>query len=402
MPLANGRSFLAIPGPSMLPDAVLQAMHRPSPDIYKGPLIDMVAGILPDLSYVAQTQGHAAIYICNGHGVWEAALANTVAPGEKVLVPCIGAFALGWAETARKMGIEAELIQHDWGQAICPDRVRAALEADKAHKIKAVLAVHVDTSSSARSDMQALRAVLDDLGHPALLMADCIASMGCDRFEMDAWGVDIAMTGCQKGLMVPAGMAFLFVNDRAREQRARMTQVSGYWDWEPRINPELFYQHFCGTAPTHHLYGLRVALDMIRAEGIENVWARHAVLAQALRAAVTHWGQSGPFQTIVARPEWYSNAVTAVRLGKGNGDRLRAWCEAQAGVILGIGLGVQDDDDPQASGYFRFGHMGHVNAPMIMGVIGVVEAGLQALDIPHEPGGVMAASRLIAQSALTG
>ncbi|WP_136440843.1 pyridoxal-phosphate-dependent aminotransferase family protein [Pacificoceanicola onchidii] len=392
MTLANGRPYLAIPGPSVIPDAVLQAMHRAAPNIYEGALPEMVHGMVPDLKYVAQTDGHVAIYICNGHGMWEAVLANTVAPGEKVLVPASGRFGHGWAETAEAMGIEVDLIDHDRHEAIDPERVRAALEADKAHEIKAVLAVHVDTSTSVRSDVAALRAVLDDLNHPALLMADCIASLGCDEFRMDAWGVDVMITASQKGLMTPPGLGFAFFNDRAAEVRRGMARVSGYWDWTKRAAPEMFYQFFNGTAPTHHLYGLRVALDMIREEGIEAVWQRHADLAGAIWAAVEHWGAEGPLTLNIPDRALRSHAVTSLRLGAPHGARLRAWTDEKMAVTLGIGLGMSEPDDPGGTGFFRFGHMGHVNGAMILGLLGTVEAGLSAMEIPHRKGGVTAAA----------
>ena len=396
MSLANGRSYLAIPGPSVMPDEVLRAMHRGAPNIYDGELIEMTASLIGDLRYVARTDHQATIYIANGHGAWEAALSNVVAPGEKVLVPATGRFGIGWAEMAQGLGAEAEIIDFGRNAPWDMNRIEEALRADRDHRIKAVLAVHTDTSTSVRNDFPALRALLDAVGHPALLMADCIASLGCDRMEMDAWGIDVLVTASQKGLMVPPGLGFVFFNDKAAGVRGRMERVSRYWDWTPRANPELFYQYFDGTAPTHHLYGLRTALDMIRAEGIEAIWQRHAVLAQAIWAAVEAWGADGPLRLNVADPRHRSHAVTAMSIGKAHGARLRQWCEQQAGLTLGIGLGMGTEEDPAGDGYFRFGHMGHVNAQMIMGLLGTVDAGLKALDIPHGGGAVEAAARVIA------
>ena len=395
MSLANGRTYLAIPGPSVVPDAVLRAMHRASPNIYDGELPDMMPGLTADLKRVARTDGHVAIYISNGHGAWEAALANTVGIGEKVLVLATGFFAMAWSRIAEARGIVVDVLDFGNGGTFDLDRVKAALNADSAHAYKAVMAVHVDTSSSNRNEFAPLRAILDDLGHPALLIADCIAAMGCDRFEMDAWGVDVALTGSQKGLMCPPGLGFVFFNDKAAERRTRLKHVSTYWDWTPRCAPEAFYQYFSGTAPTHHLYGLRTALDMIHAEGIEAVWARHAKLAQAIWAAVEHWGQDGPLRLNIADRALRSHAVTAMAIGKPHGTDLRRWCSDQAGVTLGIGLGMGTDDDPKSDGFFRFGHMGHVNAHMILGLLGVVEAGLGALGIPHRAGGVAEAARVM-------
>ncbi len=396
MTLATGRQHIAIPGPSIMPDRVLQAMHRPAPDIYDGELHGMVATLVPDLKYVAQTDGYVAMYIANGHAVWEASLQNVTDIGDTVLVPTTGRFGHGWAETARSIGLETEIVEHGRQTPIDPDRVRAALRADTGGRIKAVLAVHVDTSSSVRSDIAALRRVIDEEGHPALLMVDCIASLGVDRFEMDAWGADVMIAASQKGLMVPPGMAFVFFNDRAKARRTEVKQVSFYWDWTPRAEPGMFYQYFGGTAPTHHLYGLRAALDMIREEGIEAIWARHARLAQMLWGAVEHWGEHGAFRLNVADPAHRSHAVTAAGLNPPDGDRLRAWLQDTAGVTLGIGLGAETPEDPTASGRFRFGHMGHVNGHMMLGLLGSVEAGLKALNIAHKPGGVTRAAEVMA------
>ncbi len=389
--LAQGREYLAIPGPSVMPDAVLQAMHRPSPNIYDGELIEMMPALTRDLKRVAGTQHNVAIYIANGHGTWEAALSNVIAPGETVLAPASGRFTNGWAEMAEGLGAKAELIDFGMSSPWDLDCIAQALRADMNHEIKAVLAVHVDTSSSIRNNIPALRAVLDELDHPALLMADCIASMGCDRFEMDAWGVDVTVTACQKGLMTPAGTGFVFFNDKAQAKRATMPRVSKYWDWQPRANPELFYQYFDGTAPTHHLYGLRAALDLIHGEGIEQVWARHEHLAKAIWAACDVWAEGGALQLNVSDRAHRSHAVTALSLTEGRGTPLRAYTETQLGLTLGIGLGMEDWD-----GCFRLGHMGHVNAQMVMAMLGGVETAMAALDIPRGRGALEAAAATLA------
>ncbi|MCE8513280.1 alanine--glyoxylate aminotransferase family protein [Ruegeria pomeroyi] len=394
--LAQGREYLAIPGPSVMPDAVLRAMHRAAPNIYAGELVEMMPGLMADLRRVVRTEHHTAIYICNGHGAWEAALSNVIAPGEVVLVPASGRFSHGWAEMAEGLGAECQII--DFGKSAPWDlgRIAEALKADTAHRIKAVLAVHVDTSSSIRNDIAGLRAVLDEVGHPALLMADCIASLGCDVFEMDGWGVDVTVTASQKGLMVPPGLGFVFFSERAAEKRASMPRVSRYWDWVPRANPAEFYQHFGGTAPTHHLYGLRTALDMIHAEGIEQVWARHAVLARAVWAACTVWAEGGDLVMNVADPAYRSHAVTALRLDSGKGAALREWTEVNLGLTLGIGLGMAAPGDPGYGKFFRLGHMGHLNGQMVMGLLGGIEAGLQALDVPRGAGALEAAAQVLA------
>lgn len=394
---AQGREYLAIPGPSVMPDAVLQAMHRPAPNIYEGELHAVTESLVPDLRRVARTEGHVAMYIGNGHAAWEAALANTVAPGHRVLVPATGRFGHGWGDMATGLGAEVEVIDFGKRTPIDAGRVAEALKADTGHRIRAVLAVHVDTSSSVRSDIAALRRALDETGHPALLMVDCIASLACDVFEMDAWGVDVMVAASQKGLMTPPGMAFVFFNERAAEVRARMPRVSLYWDWAPRCAPELYYAYWCGTAPTHHIYGLRTALDMIHAEGIENVWARHDVLARAVWAACEAWGAEGPLELNVADPAHRSRAVTSLRIGAPNGTRLRDWVERNLGLTLGIGLGMAEPGDPAWHGFFRLGHMGHLSGHMVMGMLGGIEAGLRALDIPHGAGALDAAAGVISR-----
>ncbi len=248
-----------------------------------------------------------------------------------------------------------------------------------------------------RNDVAAVRRAIDASGSSALLAVDCVASLGCDRFEMDAWGADVMISASQKGLMVPAGVGFVYFNDRAAQRQKTLDYVSWYWDWAPRVKPELYYQLFCGTAPTHHLYGLDAALGMIEAEGLENVWHRHKVLANAIWAAIDQWGTKGAMRMNIADPALRSHAVTALHLGAPDGLNLRRWTQDTAGLTLGIGLGMSTPDDPKGDGFLRFGHMGHVNAQMIMGLLGTVQAGLCALEIPHGSGAVDAAAGIIAR-----
>ena len=394
--LSNGRHYLAIPGPSVMPDRVLQAMHRPAPNIYAGELVDLTHSLVPDLKQIAGTQHHVAMYIANGHGAWEAALSNTLSRGDKVLVLATGRFAIGWAEMAQRMGIECDILDFGLRDTVDIAQFEEALNADRGHEYKAVLAVQVDTSTSVRNDIAALRKSMDAAAHPAMLMVDCIACLGCDAFEMDAWGVDVMVAGCQKGLMTPPGLSFVFFSDKADAARDVAQNVSHYWDWRPRVNPEEYYMFFDGTAPTHHLYGLRAALDMIAEEGLSNVLARHKVLAQSVWAAFETWGQRGPVELNIAKTELRSHAVTSIRIGAPNGTALRDWVSQNAGVTLGIGLGMAAPGDPAWHGFFRVGHMGHVNAQMVLGTLGSIEAGLQALEIPHKSGGVGAAAEVIA------
>jgi len=379
-----------------MPEAVLQAMHRAAPNIYGGELVEAMPGIIADLKRVARTKHHATIYIGNGHAAWEAALSNVVAPGDRVLVPATGRFGHGWGDVATGLGAHAQVIDFGKSSPIDLDRVAEALAQDKDHEIKAVLAVHVDTSGSVLSDIKGLRDVMDAAGHPALLMVDCIASLGCDQFEMDAWGVDVMVTGCQKGLMVPPGCSFVFFNDRAQAVRDAMPRVSRYWDWNTRSTATEFWQYFNGTGPTHHLFGLRVALGMIHEEGLENVWARHGVLARAVWAACDAWSTEGDLRLNITDPAHRSTAVTALRLGGSDGTRLRNWVESELGLTLGIGLGMAEPNDPARDAFFRLGHMGHVNGQMIMGLLGGMQAGMSSLGIAHGRGALDAAAEVIA------
>ncbi|MGV8952209.1 MAG: pyridoxal-phosphate-dependent aminotransferase family protein, partial [Cypionkella sp.] len=377
MTLANGRAYLAIPGPSVMPDRVLAAMHRASPNIYEGELPDMVETIWPDLKAVAGTTQSVAAYIGNGHAVWEAANANMFSRGDKALVLAVGQFGLSWANSARAMGIEVEMI--DFGKSTPVDmaRVEAALRADVGGKIKAVLMTHVDTASTIRTDIAALRAAMDAAGHPALLAVDCIASLGCDEYHMDAWGVDVTVAASQKGLMTPPGLGFVWFSDKARAATVHSDLRTPYWNWTARADATEFWQQWNGTAPTHHLYGLREALDMIKQEGLPNVWARHDCLARAVWAAFDGWSAGNPEIGLnVADPINRARAVTAARFGAPHATRLREWCEHKAGVTLGIGLGMAASDDPAYHGFLRVGHMGHVNAHMTLGALAVMEAGM--------------------------
>lgn len=396
MSLAHGPQTLAIPGPSIVPDRVLRAMHRPAPNIYTGALVDLTHSLIPDLKRVARTEHQATIYIGNGHAAWEAVLANTHSRGDLVLIPRTGTFADGWGEMAEGLGLRVEYLDFGNRDTMDPAAIGQRLREDRGHEIRSVLVVHVDTSSSVRSDVAAIRREMDAAGHPALLQADCMASLACDVFEMDEWGADTVIAGCQKGLMTPPGMCFLFYNDRAARARERADCVTGWWDWVPRTNPEIYFRYFYGTGPTHHLYGLREALDMIvHEEGIEAVWARHATLARALHAAFEAWERPGGVELNVRAPDARSHAVTAVRL-PGYGTALRDWTEAEMGLTLGIGIGMAPLNDPAWHGFLRVGHMGHVSGHSMMGTLGAIDAGLKALAISHGPGALEAAARVIA------
>jgi alanine-glyoxylate transaminase/serine-glyoxylate transaminase/serine-pyruvate transaminase len=392
MVVRAGREFLAIPGPTTMPDEVLQAMHRPALDIYSQEMIDLSDGLHADLSKLFATSGRAYIHIANGHGAWEAVLSNVLSRGDKVLVLESGRFAIGWGNTAAAMGAEVEVLKGDWRRAIRPAEVEARLRLDKDHTIKAILAVQVDTASGAYNDIEAIGKAIKAAGHPALFMVDTVASLGCMPFEMDAWGVDVAMSGSQKGLMTPPGLGFVAANDRAREVHKKAGLRTPYWDWTEREGSE-HYRKYAGTAPVHHLFALRKAIDMIFEEKLENVFLRHRLLAEAVRRAVAVWAEGQVIGFNIAEASERSNTVTTVTMGGGYDPvPLHRYCKEKCGVVLGVGIGELQG---QA---FRIAHMGHVNAPMILGTLGVIEVGLKALAIPHGNGGTTAAIDWLGES----
>ena len=395
--LVAGRPYLAIPGPSVMPDRVLAAMHRAAPNIYGAEIIDLVSRLKDDLRQVACSQAGVACYIGNGHAAWEAANANLFSRGDRALVLATGHFGHGWARSASAMGVAVEVM--DFGQHAPVDagKLEAALRADHAGTIRAVLLTQVDTATSVKNDIAVVRRAMDAAGHPALLVVDCIATLACDDYRMDDWGVDVTVAACQKGLMTPPGLGFLWVSDRALAACKSSDLRTPYWDWTPRIFGTDLWQHFCGTAPTHHLFGLAEAMTMIlREEGLSQVWARHHRLARAVWAAFDAWGQGNPAIAMnVAQPAHRGWSVTAARIGAPDARRLREWTEVQGAVTLGIGLGMETGDDPQADGFLRVAHMGHVNAHMTLGALAVMQAGMVALGIPHGAGGIDAAARVV-------
>ena len=386
MVVRAGREFLAIPGPTTIPDEVLRAMHRPAVDIYAGPLIELTQSLLADLRRVFRTEGHTYIYIANGHGAWEAALTNVLSRGDKVLVLDSGRFAVGWGNAAAGLGAAVEVLPGDWRRAVRPGEVEARLKADKTGEIKAVLVVQIDTASGVVNDIAAIAQAIRAARHDALLLVDVVASLGCMPFEMDGWGVDVAVAGSQKGLMTPPGLGFTAAGERARAAHAKANLRTPYWDWTAREGRE-HYQVYAGTAPEHHLFALRQALDMLFEETPEAAFRRHQLLAEAVRRAVGVWASKERGLAFnVIEPAERSNTVTTVLTPGGDPEKLRAYCHTKCGVVLGRGIG---DLSGKA---FRIAHMGHVNAPMILGTLGVVDMALQALRIPHGAGGVQAAA----------
>jgi alanine-glyoxylate transaminase/serine-glyoxylate transaminase/serine-pyruvate transaminase len=390
MSLRTQREILVTPGPTMIPDEVLNAMHRPVVDLYSEPLHKLTLGCLADLRWLFATKGDAYIYAANGHGAWEAALTNTLSRGDTVLVLESGLFAKSWGEMARMLGVKVELLPRDFRCAVDPAKLREALAADGAHKIKAILTVQVDTASGVINDIPAIRRTLDEVGHPALLMVDVIASLAAVPFEMDEWGVDLAVGAAQKALMMTPGLAFVAANPKAKKANLEAGLRTLYWDWQFRDGPE-HYKKYCGTCPEHLVFGLRKSLDLIKAEGLEAIFRRHHLLAEATRRAITVWAEGGALALNIEKPQERSDSVTVVRLEPEKAARLLDYCRNICGVVLGINIGPLSDQG------FRIGHMGDVSAPTLLGTLAVIETALAALSIPHGKGGVGAAIAYLAQ-----
>jgi alanine-glyoxylate transaminase/serine-glyoxylate transaminase/serine-pyruvate transaminase len=391
MTVRAGREFLAIPGPTTMPDEVLQAMHRPALDIYSNEMVELTHGLLDDITKLFKTKGNPYIYIANGHGAWEATLSNVLSRGDKLLVLESGRFAINWGNAAAAMGVEVEVLKGDWRRAVRPAEVEARLRQDKDHTIKAIAVVQVDTASGAYNDIEAIGKAIKAAGHPALYMVDTVASLGCMPFEMDAWGVDVAMSGSQKGLMTPPGLGFVAANDRAREVHRHAGLRTPYWDWTERDGAE-HYRKYAGTAPVHLLFALRKAIDMLHAEGLENASLRHSLLGEAVRRAVAVWAEGQVLGFNITEAHERSNTVTTVTMKGFDPAALQRYCKEKCGVVLGTGIG---DLSGQA---FRIAHMGHVNAPMVLGTLGVIEVALNALNIPHGKGGTEAAIEYLGEN----
>jgi len=392
MSLNQGRPIMAIPGPTVMPDRVLAAMNRQSASIYDGELVDMTDGLLNDLKEVAGTNGHVAIYQANGHGAWEAALCNTVQPGGRILVLSNGFFSSRWGMVAESIGLKVEYL--DYGMADHADAamLQERLSADTEGHIKAVLTVQTETSSSVRNDIGELRKAITAAGHDALFLVDCIASLGCDPFDMDALGVDVMVSASQKGMMGPVGLSFIFFNDKADAARAH-TNPGHYMDWTERAKSQSFYPRWAGSPPAHNMFALRTSLDMLFEEGLSEVWSRHATIAKAVAAAVDAWGTEGHMQLNIADPAYRSTGVTTVNTTPGIAHKIRTWCEAEAGVTLGNSLGFPESE---VHDHFRIGHMGHLNVHMVMGVLGAIETALHAQNVPHGAGAISAAAKVLA------
>lgn len=399
MSLGNGHHYIAIPGPTVIPERVLGAMHRASPNIFSKEFGEIMDSLVPDLKKIAHTKHCVALYASNGHGGWEASLANVISPGEHVLALCNGRFGLAWAHYAEKMRAKVKRLDFGLHAPVDPKQVEAVLMRDDKKQIKAIMIVFVDTSTAIKNDILEIRKVLDRVGHPALLIVDAIAAFGSDPFYMDDWGVDVMVAASQKGLMSPAGLGFVFFNEKAAEEREKIQNISPYWDWKPRVRIAQFSERFCGTPPTHIIFALREALDMVGEEGIEKIWKRHEILARAIWAAIDVWGKAAIVKMNMQNYDAHFRAygVTVVSLGVPYGTKLREWMTDNIGVTLGIDIVMAGTDVAKKDGFFRIGHMGHVNAHMVLGLLSGVEAGLRSLELPLGDGALEAAASEIAK-----
>jgi alanine-glyoxylate transaminase/serine-glyoxylate transaminase/serine-pyruvate transaminase len=377
----SGRHFLQIPGPSNTPDRVLRAMDYPTMD-HRGPDFGKFGKqLLEKLRGVFKTSQPVVVFPASGTGAWEAALANTLSPGDRVLMCETGWFAHLWQELAGRLGLKPELIETDWRRGADVAAIEAALREDKAHAIKAVCVVHNETSTGATSRIAAVRQAIDAAGHPALLLVDTISGLGSIDYRHDEWGVDVTIAGSQKGLMLPPGLSFNAISQKALKAAEGARIPRSYWDWRPMLaaNAQGF---FPSTPATNLLYGLDAAVDMLMEEGLDNVFARHDRFAEATRRAVRAWG----LEVQVQEPGEYSSVLTAVRLPDGHSaNALRATILDKFNMSLGNGLGRLNDR------VFRIGHLGDFGPLQLVGTLGGVEMGLGAAGVPHKAGGVQAA-----------
>ncbi len=390
MPIARGRQFLAIPGPTNVPQRILRALDRSPMDFTTPEFAEVAKEVQFGLRRIYKTEHDIFIWASTGHGAWEAAIANFYSPGDKVLICETGAFSEWWKEMAGLFGLDAEYLQGDWRMGIDPDQLEERLKADKAHEIQGIGVVHNETSTGLTNDVAAIRKAIDAAGHPALLMVDTISSLGSMDFRMDEWGCDVVVGGSQKGLMQHAGLGMLGVSPKAIHRAEKATTPRRYWDVRRSMQAPIHMRN-PGTAPAHFFYGLKEAIDFLEEETLDGVFARHARLAEGVRQAVAAWAKGGAIDFYVKNPARRSNSVTAVEMtGPVNSDTFRFACRDDFNVLLGGGL-------LQLGGkVFRIGHLGDLNEPMVWGTLAAIEATLQRLIIPHGPGGVDAAIKFLA------
>lgn len=384
-----GRHFLQIPGPTNTPLPVLAAIAKPTID-HRGPEFGKLGReVLAGIRTIFKTENPVIIYPASGTGAWEAALCNTLSPGDRVLMFETGWFSTLWSRMAKKLGLQAEVIGGDWRSGVDAAVIGSRLAEDRSHAIKAVCVVHNETSTGVASGIAAVRRAIDGAGHPALLLVDTISSLASMDYRHDEWGVDVTVGGSQKGLMLPPGLSFNAVSPKALAAAKAARLPRSFWDWEEMlaINDKGFFPY---TPSTNLLQGLKVAIDMLHEEGLDNVFARHDRAAEATRRCVRHWGMEIQSRT----PAEHSSSLTAVRLPDGHSaDNLRAEILGRSNMSLGNGLG------PLADKVFRIGHLGDFHDLMVTGVLTGVEMGFRACGIPHRPGGVDAAMAYLAGNA---
>jgi alanine-glyoxylate transaminase/serine-glyoxylate transaminase/serine-pyruvate transaminase len=381
MTYAAGRHFLQIPGPTNVPDPVLRAMSAPTID-HRGPEFQALAqGLLRDIKPVFGTTNPVVMYPATGTGAWEAALVNTLDPGDAVLCFETGHFATLWQQMARGLGLEVDFVPGDWRHGVNPETVTERLAADRAHRIKAVCVVHNETSTGVTSRIPEIRAAIDAAGHPALLLVDTISSLGSIDYRHDEWGVDVTVAGSQKGLMLPPGMSFNAISDKALEASRSSTLPRTFWDWRPMLeaNERGFFPY---TPNTNLMYGLKEALRLLDEEGLPNVFARHTRHGEATRAAVRGWG----LEVLCQDEREYSGSLTAVVMPEGvDADKVRAVILDRFDMSLGAGLGKL------AGKIFRIGHLGAFNELTLAGTLAGVQMGLALAGVPVDPRGLGAA-----------
>jgi alanine-glyoxylate transaminase / serine-glyoxylate transaminase / serine-pyruvate transaminase len=387
--ITGGRHFLQIPGPTNVPDRVLRAMAAPTID-HRGPeFAELTKAVLAALGPVFGTGGPVVIYPSSGTGAWEAALVNTLSPGDRVLMSETGHFSTLWSELAGRLGLRVEVIPGDWRHGADPAEIASRLAADERQEIKAVCVVHNETSTGVTSRIPDVRAALDAVGHPALLLVDTISSLASIDYRHDEWGVDVTVAGSQKGLMLPPGLGFNAISEKALAASRSAGMPRSYWDWGPIIaaNQRGFFPY---TPGTNLLYGLREACAMLAEEGLPDVFARHQRHAAATRAAVRAWG----LEVLCADEREHSGSLTAVLLPDGHdADEVRRVILERFDMSLGSGLGRL------AGKVFRIGHLGHFNDLTLIGTLGGVQMGLQLAGVPIKPGGVEAAVEHLREAA---
>jgi alanine-glyoxylate transaminase/serine-glyoxylate transaminase/serine-pyruvate transaminase len=385
----TGRHFLQIPGPTNVPDRVLRAMDQPVID-HRGPeFAELGLGVLSGLRDIFQTRGHVIVYPSSGTGACEAALVNTLSPGDRVIIFETGQFSNVWRQIAERLGLDVDYVPGSWRRGASAVDLEARLSADTRHPVKAVVCVHNETSTGVTSRIPELRRVLNRLRHPALLIVDAISSLGSIDFRVDEWEVDVTVCGSQKGLMVPPGLGFNAISQKALAANKAAKLPRSYWDWQDMLkqNETGFFPY---TPATNLLFGLREALKMLHEEGLPNVFRRHARHGEATRAAVRAWG----LEIVCEEPLEYSNSMTAVFTPEGHdADRLRKIILENFDMSLGAGLGKL------AGKAFRIGHLGSFNDLMLAGTLSGVEMGLRLAGVPHNEGGVMAALNSLTPAA---